>query len=312
MVLEKSQPAKDDIAPLVIWRFIDGKPGHENQTLGLIEALSKLTPVKVYELEPEALGPAIKHILKKSFPLQDRMPPSLIMGAGHQTHLSVLAAKKSVGGQSIILMKPSWPSALFDYCIVPEHDGLSSSQRIITTLGVINRIKPSNHHDDKQGLILIGGPSAHYDWHDDALLERISMILKQDDIHWSLSTSRRTPASFIEKLKLLPSEQLTLYLAEETQSDWLPKQLLNAGKVWITEDSVSMVYEALSSGADCGLLPVQRKKESRVSAGVDRLIVAQRLTSFDDWMNTRQLVANETPLNEAQRVAEYLLAHVRP
>jgi len=28
--------------PLVIWRIIDGKPGHENQTLGLANAMRRL------------------------------------------------------------------------------------------------------------------------------------------------------------------------------------------------------------------------------------------------------------------------------
>ena len=309
-MLEENQQTNTDAAPLVIWRFIDGKPGHENQTQGLIDAIAESRPVKVYELEPVSFWQALQYYFKRSFPIQDRMAPSLVMGAGHRTHWSVLAAKKSVGGQSVILMKPSLPATLFDYCIVPEHDGLSSSQRIITTLGVINRIKPSTHHDDKQGLILIGGPSTHYDWHDDALLERINMIIIQDDMQWALSTSRRTPVAFSEKLKSLSSDHVKIYLAEETQSNWLPTQLRNAGQVWITEDSVSMVYEALSSGADCGLLPVQRKKENRVSAGVDNLIQARRLTSFDDWMHTRQLIPNETPLCEAKRVAEYLLKNV--
>ncbi len=309
-MLEDNQPSKDKAAPLVIWRFVDGKPGHENQTQGLIEALSESRQVETYELQPITFWQALKYYFKRSFPQQDRPMPALVMGAGHRTHLSVLAAKRSAGGQSVILMKPSLPTALFDYCIVPEHDGLSSSQRIITTLGVINRVKPSSHHDDKQGLILVGGPSTHYDWHDDALLERINMILDQDDMQWTLSTSRRTPASFIENLKSLSSDHLKIYLAEETQANWLPAQLRNAGQVWITEDSVSMVYEALSSGADCGLLPVQRKKENRVSAGVDSLIQTRRLTSFDDWMHTRKLNANEAPLCEAKRVADYLLAHV--
>lgn len=298
-------------APLVIWRFVDGKPGHENQTQGLIDALSDLTQVKTCELKPVSNWQAIKYIFKKSFPRQNCEKPSLILGAGHRTHLSVLAAKKSVGGQSVIMMKPSLPTALFDYCIVPEHDGLSSSRRIVTTLGVINRIKPFADHDEKQGLMLIGGPSAHYGWHDDALLERIIMLVEQKDMQWALTTSRRTPASFIEKLKATQIENLNIYLAEETTANWLPDKLQQAGQVWITEDSVSMVYEALTSGADCGVLPVQRKKENRVSAGIDHLIEEKRLTSFDDWMSRKKLMANQTPICEAKRVAEYLLEHVR-
>ncbi len=296
--------------PLVIWRFSDAKPGHENQTQGLVQALVELTDVKVYDLSPLSFKQASKTILKKSFPIEDRMPPSIIIGAGHATHLSVLAAKRSVGGKSVILMKPSLPTRLFDYCIVPQHDGLKERNGVITTLGVLNRIKPSTQHDPGRGLILIGGPSAHYDWHNDAMLERIRMIVERDTKQWVLTTSRRTPENFVEQLQQLALQNLDIIPVNKTGPNWLPGQLQYSGQVWISEDSVSMVYEALTSGADCGLLPVQRKRDSRVSAGIDQLVARGRLSSFDDWMKSGQLVHNEVPLHEAGRIAEYLLKHV--
>jgi mitochondrial fission protein ELM1 len=294
----------------VIWRFIDGKPGHENQTLGLVLALAEQANVKVYNLEPVPSWQAVKYLLQKSFPVQDRMSPALIIGAGHTTHLSVLAAQRSAGGQSVILMKPTLPTGLFDYCIVPEHDRCASSQRIITTVGVLNRIKPSAKLVPNRGLILIGGPSAHYDWYDGAMLERIRMIVERDDKQWLLTSSRRTPESFVAKLKQMALDNLTIRVAQDTGPDWLSDKLQYSAQVWISEDSVSMVYEALTSGAACGLLPVQRKRENRISAGVDKLVENGRLTSFDEWMKTGKLKANETPLYEAKRVAEYLLKHV--
>ena len=296
--------------PLVIWRFTDGKPGHENQTLGLVMALAEQADVKVYNIEPISTWQAAKHILKKSFPIQDRMSPTLIIGAGHSTHLSVLAAQRSVGGQSVILMKPSLPTALFNYCIVPQHDRCIFSRGIISTVGVLNRIQPSTKLDPDRGLILIGGPSAHYDWYDGAMLERIRMIVERDDKQWLLTSSRRTPDSFIAKLKQMALDNLTIRLAQDTAPDWLSDKLQYSARVWISEDSVSMVYEALTSGAACGLLPVQRKRENRVSAGVDKLIENGRLTSFDEWMRTGILKVNETPLYEARRVAEYLLKNI--
>ena len=299
-----------DNLPLVIWRFTDGKPGHENQALGLIQALSDMIEVKVFDIQPEAFSQTIKYYFKKSFPMLDRLPPSLIIGAGHATHLSVLAAKRSVGGRSVILMKPSWPTWLFDHCIVPEHDGLTASNKIITTVGVLNLITPSEQLDQDVGLILIGGPSSHYEWFDDAMLERIELILAKDKKQWLITTSRRTPESFVTKLKQLPSDNLQVIIASDAGKDWLPQQLQCAGTVWITEDSVSMVYEALTAGGDCGILPVQRKQESRVSAGIDQLIEKRRLVSFDDWIFKGKMLKNDQPINEAKRIAEYLLENV--
>ena len=298
-----------DNNPLVIWRFTDGKPGHENQALGLIQALSDMIEVKVFDIQPESFFQTIKYYIKKSFPMLDRLPPLLIIGVGHATHLSVLAAKRSVGGRAVILMKPSWPTWLFDYCVVPEHDGFTASNHVITTIGVLNRIVPSEQLDQNIGLILIGGPSSHYEWFDDAMLERIEIILAKDKKQWLITTSRRTPESFVSRLKKLPSENLEVIIASDTGKDWLPQQLQRAATVWITEDSVSMVYEALTAGGDCGILPVQRKQESRVSAGIDQLIEKRRLISFDAWMLKGKMLKNDQPINESKRIAEYLLQH---
>ncbi|NOY65985.1 MAG: hypothetical protein GXP13_01070 [Gammaproteobacteria bacterium] len=299
-----------DNSALVIWRFIDGKPGHENQTQGLIQALSKKADVKVFDVKPEPVFQAFRFCTKKSFPLQGRLSPALIMGAGHATHLSVLAASRTFRAKSVILMKPSWPVSLFDFCIVPEHDGLPASERIITTTGVLNRILPSTQLDENTGLILIGGPSSHYEWHNTAMLQRIQLILEKDKKQWKLTTSRRTPDAFLEKLKQLSLDNLQIIPVSETDAYWLPQQLQRAGTVWISEDSVSMVYEALTAGASCGILPVQRKQDSRVSAGIDKLIEGHMLVSFEGYMASEKMLTNEKPINEAQRVADYLLKHV--
>lgn len=293
-----------DQSPLVIWRFVDGKPGHENQTAGLIQALSEQVAVNVFDVQPESFLQALKHAVKKSFPLQNRLRPALVMGAGHATHLSVFATKRSFDCPSIVLMKPSLPAGLFDLCIVPEHDGVRSGRSVITTTGVLNRIIPAKQLEQDYGIILIGGPSAHYEWHDEAMLERIQLILEKSDTQWVMTTSRRTPVSFIEKVKVLSCDNLSIHIAEHGDADWLPQQLQRAGKVWITEDSVSMVYEALTAGGDCGVLPVQRKQSSRVSAGIDKLIEDRQLTSFDMWMNKAGLLPNRLALNESARVAK--------
>ena len=37
-------------APRVIWRFSDGRPGHDNQSLGLTDALQRRMPVALHEI----------------------------------------------------------------------------------------------------------------------------------------------------------------------------------------------------------------------------------------------------------------------
>ncbi|NTV97009.1 MAG: hypothetical protein HGA75_16620, partial [Thiobacillus sp.] len=46
--------------PLTLWRLVDGKPGHEKQTLGLAQALGRLTDCR--RIDIPAL---VQHIMLK-------------------------------------------------------------------------------------------------------------------------------------------------------------------------------------------------------------------------------------------------------
>jgi len=84
--------------------------------------------------------------------------------------------------------------------------------------------------------------------------------------------------------------------------------LCEADEVWVSEDSVSMIYEALSSGARVGLLPVPRlKPNSRVLRGIDELIEQRFLTPFSVWQNAGHLRTAPETLNEAARCAGIVL-----
>ena len=82
-----------------------------------------------------------------------------------------------------------------------------------------------------------------------------------------------------------------------------------AKEVWVTEDSVSMVYEALGSGARVGLLPVPRRDhESRVLRGIDSLVDSGFVTPYSKWRQTQRIEAPPSLLNEADRCAEIVVA----
>ena len=85
----------DRESPRVVWRFSDGKPGHDNQSLGLVDALQRRTRIHNYDI-PVQPG-AGRHLLLGRFPDGSLLPdPWLIIGAGHATHLPMLAARRAV------------------------------------------------------------------------------------------------------------------------------------------------------------------------------------------------------------------------
>ncbi len=294
--------------PLVIWRFIDGKPGHENQTLGLSRALADLRPVDVHDVPVRKHWRGWLDLLLARCPLGAALPnPDLLIGAGHATHLPLLACRRVRGGRAVVLMKPGLPPAWFDLCLIPEHDGVAPSVRVLTTRGVLNPISPSARKDPGFGVILVGGPSRHYGWDAVTLMQQVAAIVANDSRHWTLATSRRTPADTLAALQGIEAENLQVVPSEQTASGWLAAQLEAASVAWVTEDSVSMLYEALTSGAACGVLPGVMRRAGRVRAGLQALLDAAVVRTFDDWQQGRPPQPPEQPFNEAARCARTIV-----
>ncbi|MES9899834.1 MAG: mitochondrial fission ELM1 family protein [Sedimenticola sp.] len=291
----------------VIWRLLDGKPGHENQTLGLCRALESLLPVKQLDI---AISSRWSHLLDwvlGRFPSGAALPrPDLIIGAGHATHLALLAARRCYGGRALVLMKPSLPVRLFDLCIVPEHDDIAG-KNLFQIKGVLNTIQASPSTGGEQTLLLIGGLSAHYGWSDEETLGQILAIVdRAPQWQFTLTTSRRTPDSFLTTLEKVNRSNLVLVPWRDTEPGWVTRQLAVSGEVWVTEDSVSMVYEALTSGSAVGLLQLPEVRPGRVTRGITQLQEEGRLTSFIQWQRSGSLKPQASSFNEARRCAEWI------
>jgi len=236
-----------------------------------------------------------------------------VIAAGHKTHVALLYLARKTGARSVVLMKPSLPCKWFDHCLIPEHDfaeGVKTPENVMLTKGALNRIAYDQEAKDGSGLFLVGGSSSEFGFDGEALHKAIGEIVGQGgDVQWTLTDSRRTPEDFIESLKEAP---ISTYPNQTTDSDWLPEQLRRASVVWVTEDSVSMIYEALSCGAQVGLLPMPRiKKAGRVARGVENLLEEQRIIAYSSWQASHQLPVNQDVLAEADRCATLILSALR-
>jgi mitochondrial fission protein ELM1 len=297
-------PAMD--GRLVLWLLGDGKPGHENQSLGLAEAIGRRVPVEIHRIDLARRGIAVR--LKAAAQSAASLPPpDLILAAGHATHLSLLWFARRHRAKSIVLMRPSLPLPWFDLCIAPQHDFPNGCHRknVILTRGALNRITPGT--EERHGkLILIGGPSKTHGWDGDALLKMLAQATDRGG--WELTDSRRTPGDFLDQARRrLPGVSAISH--QETPPGWVPEKLRMAKEVWVTEDSVSMIYEALTSGARVGLLPMPRLAgDSRVLRGIDALVAERFLTRFDQWQAAGRIDPPPEPLDEAGRCAVLVVA----
>ena len=291
---------------LTLWLIGDGKPGHENQSLGLAEAMQRHAACDIYRISIAGKGGIVGRI-RAVFAQSSGLPkPDFIIAAGHATHLALLCLARKHQAKSIVLMRPSLPLRCFDLCIAPHHDFPKKPTRknLILTRGAINRVHARD--SPKTGkLILIGGPSKTHGWDTGAILDMLAKVTEGGG--WQLTDSRRTPQGFLEQARMR-LKGLEIFSCQETSPDWLPNKLREADEVWVSEDSVSMIYEALSSGARVGLLPVPRlKPDSRVLRGIDELVETGYLTPFSAWQRIGQLRPAPEALNEAGRCAEIVL-----
>lgn len=293
----------------VIHIVSDGKPGHLAQSRGLADAIARRLAVQV--VEHDASGATDRAAVGDQ---AGGTGGGLVLAAGRRAYRPALRFKRTAGLVAVALMDPGWwQRRRFDLCVIPKHDGVAERGNVIVTEGALNGVEPATQASPEEGLILIGGPSKHHGWQAGAVERQVEAILERDaSMRWTATDSRRTPQATRDGLQALAAQsggRLAYCPATQTPRGWVAQQLQRCGVCWVTEDSVSMVYEALSAGARVGLLPVKRKtgRPGRVVRGVDGLIERGWVGTFADWSAGGALPAERPPLAEADRVASLII-----
>src|SRR5690606_23788753 len=127
--------------------------------------------------------------------------PDLIVGAGHAVHSALLALARWRGAPCVVLMKPTLPAALFDLCLVPDHDlaGKEPGPNVIGTTGALNRVPPPDGRQRHGGVILLGGPSSSHGWDAAGVESAVAQIIRAGgDRPWQVTDSRRSPAGTLD------------------------------------------------------------------------------------------------------------------
>ena len=247
-------------------------------------------------------------LFKKSL-LNSEPTPQWVVGAGHSTHRSVLISRRYFKAKAILLMRPSAPLSWFDACIIPQHDNPPVRDYVLATHGVINTMTPHlTGRIPHQGVILIGGRSAHFEWDSENICQQVAKIcLAQPTLQWTLSTSRRTPEDFAQILQQKKIRNLTLIPAELTPQGWVREQLERAAQVWVSRDSVSMVFESITAGAPTGLLQLPAAKLSRVVNSMTEVVKQGWAMDIENWNLRLPLPSSPQKLWESDRAARWLL-----
>jgi tetraacyldisaccharide 4'-kinase len=320
------KPGVRHMRPLKLIAVMDGRLGHEKQTRGIIEALEEQTPLEIQysRLPTLSMASDIKSRLAylKSFirfgssattNRQSIPKVDLLIGTGYHTHFPLLLLKKKTGARVVTCMTPDFPlKGQMDLCCIPRHDCPRMTANVFITTGPPSTARAGNRHDPGKGLILVGGvdEKSHF-WNTRATIEQIKTIIrKHPDRRWTVSSSPRTPEDTLTQLETLKkTEPMTFFFrSADTPPGWIEAQYNENRTTWVTADSISMVYEALTAGCQVGILPIRWKnKDNKFQRSIDDLVLAKRANTYERWVAGEELPTPASPLNEAARCANEIL-----
>lgn len=286
----------------------------------------------------------------------------LFLSAGSSAAPFTTALSKTFGGRSCTLMTPSvLGTDPFDFAIVPEHDHPPDKENVFPTLGAPNAIFPDELERkgwelsqlyppreccsfEKRWSLLVGGDDGNYrvsaEWAE-RTLSPIFDAAERLGADLYVTTSRRTPKETEDALALLAkgknSTRMLLFASSDPFNP-VPGMLGLCSVIFVTEDSVSMVSEAVTAGRTVYLVRTGRQSGIRtmlqnMTAFLVRKRIAPRMflwgiprfdALFDDMIKKGFLVElrydhlNHYPgrsphladgplLNEARRAAEWIV-----
>jgi len=224
----------------------------------------------------------LKHWIEKdSFEQLMKVNPDFIVSTGSSVLPINLMLKKEFRCKNIVIMKPSFPFSLFrnDLNLVPDHDRVKESKYVVSTRVAPNLVDAEgvkvkgeelraelnlDHHQVVS--LFLGGKTKKYDFNFmqfKKLLDQLEGFAKRTSCKLLITTSRRTQPKFEEELKRRfknhPHVPLLIIANEHNPNGAILKMMGAANVVLVSEDSVSMISEGVSSGKDVIILKLNKR-----------------------------------------------------
>ncbi|HPJ25963.1 MAG TPA: ELM1/GtrOC1 family putative glycosyltransferase [Synergistaceae bacterium] len=229
----------------------------------------------------------------------------LFLSAGSGAAPYCLCMARSIGARCCTLMTPSvLGTDPFDYALVPEHDDPGESPKVLRTLGAPNTLRRESLRGAARDLLalypselprrwvfLVGGDDNNYSLSPEWVLSTLDPLVDhgvEQGAEIYLTTSRRTSRATEELLKKLLSNRrrVRMYLpASEQTFSPVAGMLGLATRVFCTEDSVSMISEAVTAGHRVRLVPGHPKNRAlrKLQRGTEKLCTKKILPSQVLW-----------------------------
>lgn len=306
---------------LTVWVLSDGKPGMQNQCVGLAEALGAEPVVKrIAPRFPWSKLPPQLWLAPLSAPGPDGDAiappwPDLLIATGRQTVAVALAIKAASGGRTfcVQIQNPTTGTDRFDLIAVPKHDRMDGPNVVLTD-GALHRVTREKLEDAAARFrgtlshlphplvaVLVGGSNGKYRMTEAAarnLAQGLRRLCTEHGAGLAVTASRRTGAAnegiLRDALAGLPAE-----IWDGTGENPYFAYLGLADAIVVTADSVSMTTEACSTGKPVYVAELEggSAKFERFHASLRDQGITRRFEGrLEDW--------SYPAVNDTMRVAE--------
>jgi mitochondrial fission protein ELM1 len=255
------------------WILTEGLIGTENQCRGLADSLAEslglqLVIKRVQMKFPwKQLGPWLgwghQFALTADSDSIDPPYPDILIASGRKSIGLALHIKKRSGGKTFLVQvqDPRISPKHFDLVIVPQHDPVRGENVVVTT-GAMHRVTPEKIASEKEKFpalealphprvaVLIGGASRAHRMTaavTNKLVDQLLTLTKKYGASLMVTVSRRTGPENTRVLREALKGQ-NIYFWDGIGDTPFFAMLGFADYIVVTEDSVSMPSEALSTG----------------------------------------------------------------
>ena len=292
--------------------LIDEKLSSKNQCEALTEAISNKIPliIKYIYLKNKLLDylPNIIiycYLYLSSFFTKTNEGFDLIISCGRKTAAFNLI-KKNSGTINIHILDPYILRNKFDQIIVPEHDQekLKTFSNIIFTKGTLTKIKKTRFYTRKKKHIccLIGGSGKSSKFIINNIFKLVKDMnnLSKKKYIITYFFSRRTPLEVKSYICNNKNPCINFY-PNKNQNPYF-EFLSKSNYFFVTEDSIGMISDILSTGKPMYLIEVLKVK-SKIKLFSKNLMEQ----GFARKYNTNVKKWSYKPLNESKRVANLII-----
>ena len=300
--------------PVPVWALTTGEAGAAGQAEGLAAAVGRSYEVRTVRLRrPWSWLPAHRQapsLLQTG--LAERLGPpwpELLITCGRRSASVSVAVRRASGGRcfTVHIQNPRVPSHHFDLVVPPRHDGVSGPN-VLATRVALHRLTPEalaaagNAWRDRLGdlnvAVLLGGRSRSHRFTPETV-EALAEGLAGLEGPVAVTASRRTEPGVVAALRARLPEA---WFWDGTGCNPYPGMLALARHIVVTEDSVSMTSEAVSTGR-----PVYAARMAGGNRRLARFQAALREEGILRPFEGRLAEWRYEPVNEVPRVAAELL-----